>query len=269
MSEAHLAISGRTSLLVIIGDPIAQARSPLMINTALRERGLAAEAVMVPMHVRSQDLATAIAGLRAVKNLRGAIITMPHKAAVVPLLDELTPEARQVEACNVVRVDADGRLIGSMFDGEGFVAGLETAGHSVQGKRCLLLGAGGAAAAIAFALGKYGASRLTVQNRTPSKATELANKVQRAWPSLDVSTGCTDHEHDFIINATSLGMKAGDALPIDPRHLQPPAIAVEIVAAPEVTAFLAAAARNGCQVHPGRPMLAAQLNLMLDFFGLG
>lgn len=267
MSAEHLAITGRTSLLAIIGDPIAQARSLMMINSALAARGRAADAVMVPMHVPPTGLAAAVTGLRALKNFRGAIITMPHKAAIVPLLDEVTPEARQVEACNVVRVDADGRLVGSIFDGEGFVAGLEAAGHSIQGKRCLLIGAGGAAAAIAFALGKYEASKLVVQNRTQAKADELVSKVKRAWPAISVSTTGVAADHDFIINATSLGMKPGDELPIDSQYLKPPAVAVEIIAAPEVTAFLSAAAGNGCQTHPGRPMIAAQIDLMLDFFG--
>ena len=267
MSAEHLAITGRTAMLTIIGDPIAQARSLMMINRALAERGRAGDAVMVPLHVPAPSLATTVAGLRAIKNFRGAIITMPHKTGIVPLLDEITPEAQQVGACNVVRVDAAGRLIGTIFDGEGFVAGLKSAGHSVTGKRCLLVGAGGAAAAIAFALGKHGASQLTLKNRTQAKAVELADRVKRAWPARAVSTNDSGTDYDFIINATSLGMKDGDELPVELQYLKPPAVAVEIVAVPEITAFLTAAANNGCQTHPGKPMIAAQIDLMMDFFG--
>jgi shikimate dehydrogenase len=259
------SISGRTALLAIIGDPIAQVRAPLMINSALLERGRAEDAVMVPMHVRPHDLAGAIAGLRAIRNFRGAIITMPHKVAILPLLDELTPEAKQVGACNVFRVDPSGRLIGTMFDGEGFVAGLRKAGHEVTGRRVLLLGAGGAAAGIAFALGKHGAAGLTVHNRTQARAVELGERVRRTWPSLSITAA---PPYDLIVNATSLGMKAGDDMPIGTELLKPPLVAAEIVTYPEITPFLAAAAHAGCQTHAGLPMLAAQMTLMLEFMGL-
>jgi shikimate dehydrogenase len=268
MSQEHLSISGPTALLAIIGDPIVQARAPLMMNSALIERGRAHDAVMVPMHVQPSSLAAAVTGLRAIRNFRGAIITMPHKASILPLLDDITPEARQVGACNIIRTDPDGRLLGAMFDGEGFVAGLRIAGHEVAGRRVLLVGAGGAAAGIAFALGKHGASCLTLQNRTRAKAIELGDKVRRAWPKLSVSVTDIGAPYDLIVNATSLGMKVGDELPINPAILKPPVVAVEIVAYPEITPFLSEAAKSGCQTHPGRPMLAAQINLMLDFLGL-
>ena len=266
MSHEHLAISGRSAILAIIGDPIAQVRAPLMINATLLERGRALDAVMVPVHVSADGLAAAITGLRAIRNFRGAIVTMPHKAAIFPLLDDVTPEARQVGACNTIRVDPSGRLIGAMFDGEGFVAGLKLAGHEVRGKRVLLLGAGGAAAGIAFALGKYGVSSLTIHNRTRAAAVDLAERVQQAWPRLAVTANDAP-PYDIIINATSLGMKAGDALPVNPDLLRPPMLAVEIIVHPEFTPFLAQAAKVGCQIHPGKPMLAAQMGLMLDFLG--
>ena len=266
MSQQHLAISGRTAILAIIGDPIAQVRAPLMINAALMDRGRAPDAVMVPVHVSAEGLTAAVNGLRAIHNFRGAIVTMPHKAAIIPLLDDITPEARQVGACNTVRVDSHGRLIGTMFDGEGFVAGLRAAGHEVTGKRVLLLGAGGAAAGIAFALGKYGVSSLTIHNRTRAAAVALGERVQLAWPQAAVTAHAAG-PYDMIINATSLGMKVGDALPVDPDLLRPPALAVDIVVYPEVTPFLARAAESGCRTHSGKPMLAAQMGLMLDFLG--
>ncbi len=268
ISHEHLAISGQTAILAIIGDPIAQVRAPLMINAALMARGRAQDAVMVPLLISPSGLAAALEGLRAVQNFRGAIVTMPHKAAILSLLDDITPEGRQVGACNTVRVDENGRLIGTMFDGEGFVAGLRLAGHEVTGRRILLLGAGGAAAGIAFALGKYGASSLTVSNRTRATAIELVHRVQRAWPNMAFAAHITGTpRYDLIINATSLGMKTGDPLPIGLEFLKPPAVVAEIVVHPEITPFLAEAARAGCQTHPGKPMLAAQMSLMLDFLG--
>jgi shikimate dehydrogenase len=191
---------------------------------------------------------------------------MPHKSAIVPLLDEVAPEARDVGACNVVRRDAGGRLAGTMLDGEGFVAGLRRAGLDVAGKRVFLAGAGGAAAGIAFALAKHGAGSLSIHNRTLARAEALGARVRVAWPRLRVATAGPDPTgHDLVVNATSLGMRPGDPLPLDAAGLTPGMVAAEVVIAAEPTPFLAAAARRGCAVHPGLPMLEAQIELMLDF----
>jgi shikimate dehydrogenase len=222
--------------------------------------------VLVPFHVGAGDFPTVVAALRAIRNLRGAIVSMPHKTALVDLLDEVTSEARQVGACNVVRRDPDGRLVGTMMDGEGFVAGLRGAGHDVRGRRVFLAGAGGAAAGIAFAVGKHGATGLTVHNRTAARAAALAGRVAAAWPGLAVATGGPDpRSHDVVVNATSLGMQDDDRLPLDVAGLGPGMVAAEVVIQPETTRFLAAAAARGCAVHPGQPMLAAQIDLMIDF----
>jgi shikimate dehydrogenase len=190
---------------------------------------------------------------------------MPNKSALVPLLDEVTPEARQVGACNVVRREPDGRLVGTMFDGEGFVAGLRAAGHEVRGQRVFLAGAGGAAAGIAFALGKHGAVALTIHNRTAAKAAALASRVAATWPGMNVRAGADPRGHDLVVNATSLGMQPDDALPVDVAALAPGMVAAEIVIHPETTPFLAAAAARGCAVQRGLPMLEAQIDLMLEF----
>jgi len=259
-------ISGRTAVLAILGDPIAHARAPGLVNAALAERGC--DAVLVPMHVASDGLAAAVRGLRMVRNLKGAVVTMPHKTAVVTLLDEVTPEGRQVGACNVVRREPDGRLVGTIYDGDGFIAGLARAGHGVRGRRVFLAGAGGAAAAIAFALGKEGAAVLTIHNRTAARAEGLAARVRAVWPRGEVRTGGPDaREHDVVVNATSLGMKAGDAVPLDVGSLAPGTLAAEVVISDGPTPFLAAAAERGCAIHHGRPMLVEQIGLMLDFMG--
>jgi shikimate dehydrogenase len=183
-------ITGRTTLLAIVADPVAQARAPFLVNRALAERGV--DAVLVPLHVGSDGLALVVRALRSVRNFAGAVISMPHKTAVVDLLDDVTPAGRQVGACNVGRRVSDGGLVGTMYDGEGFVAGLRGAGHDVRGRRVFLAGAGGAASAIAFALGKHGAAALTIHNRTAATAETLAARVRSAWPALAVAAGGPD-----------------------------------------------------------------------------
>jgi shikimate dehydrogenase len=230
------AVSGRTLLLALIADPVVQARSPAMANALLAERGQDGRFVLVPLQVPAGALADVVRGLRRVGNFAGALVSMPHKAAVVPLLDELTPEAALVRAANVFRRTADGRLIGTMLDGEGFVGGLRAAGHDVRGAACLLVGAGGAASAIAFALARAGCGSLTIVNRTAGRAVDLAARVGAAFPAVTVRLGDSpDVRYDVAINGTSLGMQAGDALPMSRDLVERSALIAECVLAPETT----------------------------------
>lgn len=257
-------ITGRTDVLAILGDPLAQARAPGLVNASLAARGR--DAVLVPLRVARGTLAPVVAGLRAVENFRGAVVTMPHKAAVAELLDDVSVEARQLGACNVLRREAGGRLAGAMLDGEGFTAALRRAGYDVRGKRVFLAGAGGAAAAIAFAMGKHGASTLTIHNRTAARADALATRVGAAHPGLAVRVGGPrPADCDLVVNATALGMRPDDPLPLDPAGLGPGTTAAEVVIRDEPTPFLAAAAARGCAVHHGLPMLAEQIELLVDF----
>ena len=261
-------ISGATRLFGVIADPVAQARSPAMANALLEERGRFGDFALVPMHVAAESLVVVLAGLRSLANFAGAIVSMPHKSAIVPLLDEVTPEAAQVGAVNVIRREPDGRVAGAILDGEGFVAGLRSAGREVAGKSCLLAGAGGAGAAIAFALAKHGCRELAIANRSPAKASSLAERVRAAFPKLAVRALPTPSGvFDVAVNATSLGMRAGDPLPLPLDVVSRAGLVAECVIAPEVTPLLAAARERGRATHTGVPMLAAQMALMLDFMG--
>jgi len=239
-----------------------------MMNAALMERSLQHNAVMVPMHVRPGDLAAVVAGIRRVQNFRGAIITMPYKVSIFSLLDEVRSEAKQVGACNVIRLEKSGRLVGAMFDGEGLVMSLRRAGHEIRGKRLLLIGSGGAAAGIAFAVCKHEASSLTIQNRTAERVVQLAHRLKAEYPTMPISVEDSGGPYDVIINATSLGMTQGDPLPMRliPRDDSP--LAVDIVISQEATPFLSEATKAGYQSHDGIAMLSAQMQMMLDFFEL-
>jgi shikimate dehydrogenase len=265
-----LEFNGATIVLGLLGDPVAQARSPGAANTALMYAGQLGAYVVVPMHVTADHLADFVNSLRHMRNFGGAIVTMPHKVSIVPLIDELTPEARLIGAVNVMRREPDGRLIGTALDGEGFVGGLVSSGHLVRGAKCMLAGAGGAASSVAFALGKHGAAVLYLTNRTRSKAEALAMRLRENFPQLAV------HVHtpprvpvDFAINGTSLGMKINDPLPFEESLIDRARVVAECVIAPERTKLLELARRKGKRIHTGLPMLAAQVKLMLDFMRAG
>lgn len=263
-------ISGQTRILGLIADPIAQARSPGMINALLELRGELGAIVLLPMHVSAAALDGVISGLRLIQNFSGAIVSMPHKSAIAELLDDLTPEARLVGAVNVIRRRADGRLVGTVLDGEGFVAGVRSAGHEVDGAACLLVGAGGAGAAIAFSLVRHGCKSLRIENRSASKAVALAARVREAFPRAKVEVhDAAGVRYDLAINATSLGMNAEDDLPLSSDVIDRSALVAECVASPETTRLLELARRRGRAVHSGVPMLAAQLELMLEFMRAG
>jgi shikimate dehydrogenase len=240
-----------------------------MANAFLEQRKKLGPHVLVPMHVASDDLETFVSGLRVMQNFGGAVVTMPHKTRMAALMDELTPEASLVGAVNVIRRLADGKLAGTVLDGEGFVGGLKAAGHAVAGKACVLVGAGGAASAIAFALAKHGCSSLCLLNRTTSKSFALAERLRGTFHNVQVAVELPRHTtFDIAINGTSLGMKPGDPLPMDEALIDRTALVAECVISPEITTLLEVAKRRGRQIHTGVPMLAAQINLMLAFLGV-
>ncbi len=269
MSDAAVEITGCTRLLALIADPVAQARSPRAVNRLLAERGRGGEFVMVAMKVAPAGLPAAIAGLRAIESFAGAVVSMPHKETIVRLLDGLTEEAALTRVVNVFRREEGGHLVGTILDGEGFVAGLRAAGHEVRGARCLLVGAGGAATAIAFRLAREGCGALTIVNRTAARGQSLASRVAAAFPGVAVSASAADRlagrDFDLAINGTSLGMNAGDPLPIALDVVRRSRVVAECVAAVEITPLLAAARDAGRAIHTGVPMLTSQLELLVDF----
>jgi len=267
-----MTITGHTTVLGVISDPVAHVRAPMVFNPIFEKRGI--DAVLVPCHVRPRDLADAVAGFKAQRTFRGLAVTIPHKVALAELCDALGANGRRVGAVNAVRFDEaeDGsrRMVGDMFDGQGYVAGMAAGGCDFRGKRVLLLGAGGASMAIAFALGDAGIAALTIANRTADKAAALATRVAAEFPGLSARGAGADADpagHDLVINATSLGLKPDDPLPVDLDRVDRGAEISEIIMIPERTPLLEKAAARGHMVYYGRPMLDHQAMLMMDFFG--
>ena len=259
-------ITGNTRLFGILADPIHHVKTPESINRLLRERQI--DGVMVPLHVSVNGLNSMVQGLRQLHNLAGFVVTVPHKTAMWALCDELTPAAARIGAVNVVRRTPEGRLVGGILDGDGFVAGLRSNGIEPCGRSAYLAGAGGAASAIAFALAQAGVTRLTIANRTPEKAVELISRIGLDFPDLPLNVGTDDPSgHHLVVNGTSLGLRAGDALPLDVKRLSAAQTVAEIIMQPTETPLLIAARKKGCRIHFGAPMLLCQVELMAAFMG--
>jgi len=258
-------IAGTTRLYGLVGDPLTTAKSPQLFNRLFTEQGV--DAVCVPFQVKADDLTAFVAGARATRNLSGILVTMPHKQRMLSLVDELHSTARQVGAMNVIRCDDDGRWIGAMFDGVGCVLGMQWEGTHPAKKSVLLVGAGGAGRAIAFAVASAGARTLTISDIDERRARDLADAVA-AETGCPTNIGAPDPRGcELIINATALGMNIHDAMPVDPDRLEPGSTVVDIVNARDPTPLCRAARARGCRTQDGRPMHDGQAVHALRFLG--
>ena len=263
-----MQIDGNTEIIAHIGFPTHAFKAPLIYNPWFDAQGL--DARVVPMGVKAEDFASALPLIMRMSNVRGALITMPHKVSALGLLAEISPTAQIAGACNAVRVRADGALVGDMFDGAGFVRGLERKGRSLRGARVLVSGAGGVGSAIAASIAAAGAAELMLHDARAVSATALAERLRQHYPQLAVRTGSNDPAGwDVIVNATPLGMKAGDPLPFDVARIAPGTFVGEVVMKAEHTPLLEAALAKGCPVQVGTDMLFEQIPAYLEFFGYG
>jgi shikimate dehydrogenase len=264
---APMNITGTTRFYVVVGDPIKQVRSTELYNKLATDKGL--DVVFIPLQFSKDDAETAIAALRVFKNLGGIIPTIPHKPGFMGAVDILTERARLVGAVNSIRCEPDGRWIGDIFDGVGYVNGLIANNHSPQGKSILLVGAGGAGSSMAFALAEAGASRLHVYDIAVEKAERVVAGVARHYQDIIVSTGSPDPSgFDIVANATPVGMDADDPFPIDPDLLDPAQLVTEMIMKPHITRFLEEARQRGCDIQEGYEALKGQAAANMEFFGL-
>lgn len=262
-----MRIDGHTELIAHIGHPTHSFKAPLIYNPYFEHAGI--NAVVVPMGCRAEAFPALLRSVFALENIRGALITMPHKVSVVDLLDEVSPAVRVAGACNAVRRDAAGRLVGDLFDGEGFVRGVRLKGVEPRGARVLMVGAGGVGSAIAASFAAAGVAGLSLYDLRAEVVESLAARLRLHYPAIDVRTGSNDPAgHDIVVNATPMGMEPGDPLPLDVERLAPSTFVGEVVMRQAMTAFLQAAQARGCRFQIGTDMLFEQIPAYLEFFGL-
>ncbi len=261
-------ISGRTLLIAHVGYPTESFKAPLIYNPWFESRGI--DAVVVPMGCMAEDYPAFLRALFRLTNVRGALVTMPHKVTTVDLVDEITPTVEIAGSCNAVLRRADGTLLGDMFDGTGFVRGLARKGFEVRGARCLVAGAGGVGSAIAASLAAAGAGAIALHDLRDATAQALAGRLRKHYPSLDVRLAGNDPAgYDLVVNGTPLGMEAGDPLPFDVARLDARTFVGEVVMKHEITPLLAAARARGCRYQVGTDMLFEMIPAYLEFFGFG
>jgi shikimate dehydrogenase len=259
-------INGNTELIAHIGYPTHSFKAPMIYNPYFDHIG--ANARVIPMGCKPEDYTDFLRSVFKLTNIRGALITMPHKVATVALLNEATPTVQIAGACNAVRVSADGRLQGDLFDGEGFVRGLLRKGCELKGARVLVVGAGGVGSAIAASLAAAGVGAIGLYDARTESADGLGQRLKKHYPAIEVSTGSNDPAgYGVVVNATPMGMNLGDPLPMDVSRISPDAFVGEVVMKQEMTAFLTAVKERGCRYQIGTDMLFEQIPAYLEFFG--
>lgn len=258
-----LLLDGATRLIFIVGDPIAQVKSPAGVSQELQRRGQ--HALVLPAHVTPADLAGWLAAVSCMKNLDGLIATVPHKFACFEACASTTDRAGFVRSANVMRRRPDGQWHGDMCDGQAHVAAMQAKGCTFSGRRALLAGAGGAGSAIAHALVQAGVAELAIHDSDTTRRDALVARLS-ALGTCAVRAGSGDPRgFDIVSNATPLGMREGDPLPFDVSGLDAGSFASCVVTVPAVTPWIAAARARGCATSTGMDMFASVRDLMIDF----
>jgi shikimate dehydrogenase len=261
-------ISGKTTLIAHIGYPTEAFKAPMIYNPWFESKGI--DAVVVPMGVKPDDYPTSLKAIFKFSNLRGALVTMPHKVVTNALVDEVTPTGRIAGACNAILLRPDGTLLGDQFDGAGFVRGIERKGRKLAGTRVLVSGNGGVGSAIAASLAAAGVAEMALYDNFAASSSALAGRLREHYPKLVVTTGSNDPAgFDLVVNATPLGMKEGDPLPFDVSRIAPTTFVGEVVMKQAITPLLAAAQAKGCAIQVGTDMLFEMIPAYLEFFGFG
>lgn len=265
-----MKITGKTKVIGIFGYPVSHSLSPLMQNAALEHLGL--NYIYLPFEVRPESLESAVNGIRAL-GVSGVNVTVPHKEAVIPFLDEIDESAELIGAVNTI-LNKNGNLIGYNTDSPGYIKSLhEDAGFDPKGKNVLVIGAGGAARGIISGLFLEGASKITIANRTTEKAKKIEDTLRATGKKIGIETIPFSYlkdpkilsSLDLIVNTTSMGLEGGSPdidFSLTPKHV----LVSDIVYKPPVTPFLEKAQDAGRKTLSGLGMLVYQGAISLEIW---
>jgi shikimate dehydrogenase len=269
MSLPAPRITGTTDTYLILGDPVEQVRAPESFNPVFARFGI--DAVLVPVQIAPADLTAFVRAAFKAPNIKGMWVTIPHKVAVTEVLDRCSALGRAAGAVNAIRRNADGSLEGDLFDGEGFVASLDHFGIAYTGRRVLVVGAGGASAAIGASLvcrGAQSVGELVFFDPVPGRAQALAERLAAHSTARVRAAARNDPAgFDLVVNGPPLGLHASDPLPVDVARMAPQAALVDILMKNQPTPVVRAARARGLVAQPGFEMMILQAHLYLAFMG--
>ena len=262
---SSIRIDGTTRLYGIIGNPIAQVRSPETFTEGFAAAGI--NAVMLPMQVLPETFDTSVQGLMALGNLDGLLVTVPYKARMLEYATRVGETGRCIGAVNALRREADGTWTADMFDGAGFITAARRKGYTLEGRRVALFGAGGAGSAIACGLVAAGVQSLAIIDPAGDRAQALTTALRKTFPAADVRPATSvPSATTMIINASTVGMRAGDGLPGEISPLAPDTLIGDVINTDAGTPMTELARRHGCPFVAGKDMHAGQGEALLAFF---
>jgi shikimate dehydrogenase len=256
-------LNGATRVHFIVGDPIAQVKSPAGVSLAFQEHRH--NAMVMPAHVAPANLATWLAGVSLAKNVDGIIVTVPHKFACFDLCATASDRATFLKTVNTMRRNPDGTWHGDMFDGMGFCAAMQDNGCKLEGKRALLIGAGGAGSAIAYSLVMAGVSELSIHDEDAVRRTTLVDRLASLNRCKVIHGSTSPTGFDIALNATPMGMKVGDPYPLDAAQISGDMFVGCVITAPAVSPLVQAARDKGCSTMTGADMFGRVRDLMVEF----
>lgn len=266
-------IQGSTELVAIVGSPIAQVKSPENFNRWFAEHQT--NVAMLAIDLAPTALDDFVQTLRGWQNLRGCVVTVPYKQQLAARLDSLTERSAALRSVNVIRRQADGRLVGDIVDGEGFLNAARAHGFDPRGKRALVIGTGGVGSAIAYGLCQAGARHLAISDLDAERVDALGSLLRKAFVDCVISSTPESLEaFDLVVNASPVGMGATSddgPLPL-PKALMDTlaadSLVADVVTSPAITPFLAFARGRGCAVQTGPEMALAQMGNLGHFMGV-
>lgn len=262
-----MTVTGKSAVYFMIADPVAHTKSPGMFNAKFEKEGT--DATMVPISFPVEQFETVWSAFKSMRNLKGMIVSVPFKKHVFEACEHANPRAARVQSANAVIREPDGTFRCDNFDGAGFVSGMGKTGHKIEGKKVLLVGAGGAGSSLAYCLAEEGASSVTISDVDQVRVSNLAEMVQKAFPNCVMSAGRPDPRgFDLVVNATPMGLHSNDPTPIDLNLLEPQMTVVDIIMEPRETPLLKRAVALGCKVQYGQHMMDCQMDLLAEFLGV-
>jgi shikimate dehydrogenase len=265
-----IEISGTTRIFPVIGWPVEQVKAPALFNAYFTRHGI--DARVVPLKVPPAQYSAAVRTLMAMDNVGGIFVSIPHKPMSVTAVDEASSRAVLAGACNAIYKDKDGRILGDLIDGEGFIRAFDrTCGGTPfpwRSAGALVVGSGGVGCAVAEALAARGIARLAICDNRPEQAEALRERLQQAFPAVQVAVGTPQAAgYDLVVNCTPLGMHEDDPLPVDLAGIAPDAIVADCGMKIEMTRLLRTAQELGCRIQKGKEMMIEQSPLYLELFG--
>ena len=262
---SDIRIGGSTRLYGIVGDPIAQVKSPALYGELFAAARM--DAVMLPLHILPDRFDAAMPALMGIENLDGLLVTVPYKARAVRFAHRLGPVASRIGAVNALRREEDGTWTGDMFDGAGFVRAAASKGNVLQGRRVALFGAGGAGSAIACELAAAGVESLSIIDLQRERAQALADTLSREFPDCRcVAVEAVPPATNMIVNASTVGMHASDGLPGPLGPLNAGTLVGDVSTSENATPLIQQAIEHGCEYVNGRDMLRGQSDALMAFF---